>query len=226
MFDYTIGVSPDGTPSADLGAIESWSSDAEARTYTLRLRQGLTWHDGTPVTADDVKFSLEHYRRASPACAECGALDEALERITPVDRHTLNIDLLDPDIAFIERIGPTQEDVPILPMRYWAGGETHEMNAEFTESPVGSGPWKFAGRVPGELIEYEANKEYWNADRVPGFSKLRLTLVPDSNNRLAMLKAGIIDMAPSRPVTWAPSRPRGSWCRAPSTCWRPPYASS
>ena len=196
LFDYMLGANPNGTPSAELGAIESWTSDADAGQYTLNLRRGLTWHDGTEVTADDVKFSLEHYERASPACAECGALDEALERITSVDRYTLNVDLLDPDIAFIDRLGPTQEDVPILPSRHWAGGETHEMTAAFTESPVGSGPWRFAQRVPGEMIEYEANTDYWNADRVPGFSKLRLTLVPDRNNRLAMLQAGIVDMAP------------------------------
>ena len=196
MYDYALGANRDGAPSADLGAVESWSSDAEARRYTLHLRQGVTWHDGGEMTADDVKFSLEHYERASPACAECGALDEAMQRITTVDRYTLNIDLLNPDISFIDRLGPTQEDVPILPMRHWAGGETGEMTAAFTESPVGSGPWKFAQRVTGEMIEFDANDDYWNADRVPGFSKLRLALVPDSDNRMAMLRSGVVDVAP------------------------------
>ena len=192
MFDYILGATPDGGPSAELGAVESWSSNSESRLYTLKLRRGVKWHDGEEMTADDVKFSLAHYTRAAPACAECGALDEAIRQVTMVDRYQLNVELERPDIAFIDRLGPAQEDVPLLPGRYrQEAGEDG-----FADNPIGSGPWRFAGRVPGELIEYDANLDYWRPDRVPAFSRLRLVQVPDRRNRLAMLEAGIVDMAP------------------------------
>lgn len=192
MFDYLIGATPEGRPSAEFGAIESWTVSPDARSYTLKLRAGMRWHNGEEITADDVMFSLEHYERAAVACAECGSLDEAIREMTLVDRYQLKVELEAPDIAFIDRLGPAQEDVPLLPGSYWeAVGE-----AGFAENPIGSGPWKFAGRLSGEFIEYEANLDYWDTDRVPAFPRLRLVQVADRRNRLALLKSGIVDMAP------------------------------
>ncbi len=195
MFDPLLGADQDGRLTTEVGALEGWSVGADSASYTLKLREGMRWHDGAEITSDDIRFSLRHYTRSAPACPACSPLDEAIRDVQAIDPYQVVVELRQPDIAFIARLGPVQEDVPMLPSLYWQKvGETG-----FAESPIGSGPWRFARRAVGEFVEYDANLDYWDPGRVRGFSRLRLVEVPDRQNRLAMLKTGAVDMAPVGP---------------------------
>ena len=189
MYDHFVGATPDGRPSSRFGVLERWDSGAGAQEYVLELRQGMTWHDGVDVTSEDVDFSMAYYSRSAAACVACGGLNDAIADVRILDRYRLSIKLKEPDIAFISRLGPEWEDIPLLANHDGArAGENGR--------PVGSGPWMFVTRVLGESVEYEANQDYWDPDRVPGFQRLRLVQVPSPETRVALLRAGTVDIVP------------------------------
>jgi peptide/nickel transport system substrate-binding protein len=74
MFDWFISATPEGKLTTDYSALERYESNAEATTWTFVLRKGITWHDGAAMTADDLKFTIEHYARPTTQCTQCGAV--------------------------------------------------------------------------------------------------------------------------------------------------------
>ena len=195
MFDRLLGANPDGTVNTAFGVLEGWTGNHDGSSYTLSLKKGMKWHNGVEITSDDLVFSLVHYSRFTLACATCGSIYKDVRDIQSLDRYRVQVTLKEPDAMFMTRLGPKVEDVPLLPRRYFEEGG----GAGFTEEPIGSGPWRFSGRVPGESIEFEANPDYWNGDRIPGFDRLRLVQTPDPDVRVAMLRSGEVDMTPVEP---------------------------
>ena len=205
MYDHLLGPTSDGRASTELGALQGWDSSPDARRYTLTLRKGMKWHDGVEVTADDIRFSMDHYSRVAAACATCGYIADAINTVRPLDRYSVDIELKEPDVSFIIRLGPAVEDVPLLPFHRW---DKTGANG-FAEDPIGSGPWRFLRRSMGESIEYEANGDYWNPEHVPGLDRMRLVQVSDGASRVAMLRTGIVDVAPIDVEYVAPLREEG-----------------
>ena len=117
---------------------------------------------GPPATESDhppPRLSLAHYDRVAAACAFCGPLDDAIAAVRTVDRLNLAVDLVEPDIGFIARLGPVQEDIPLLPVLSWESvGDKGLADSVLSwesvgdeglaDSPWASGPWMFAERAP------------------------------------------------------------------------------
>ena len=190
MFDHLLGATPDGRLSTELGALERWESSPDGKIYTLTLRKGMRWHDGAEVTSADIEFSMAHYSRDAATCAACPALQAALDRVEVVDRYTAKVHLKEPDVTFMHDLGPVRGDMPMLPQHH----REDAGDGGVVSDPLGSGPWKFAERSRSEFIEYRANRDYWNPERVPGFDRLRLIQVPEAAVRVAMLRSGAVDM--------------------------------
>ena len=195
MFDHLVGASPDGKMNAAYGLLESWDPGATGRMFTMRLRQGMKWHDGVEITSADLKASVAHYTREESACPGCAALDTKVDRIEVVDRYTVRLHLKEPEVVFMHNLAPLKGDTPLLPAHHLAKVGA----AGFAESPLGSGPWKFVKKTPGESIEFEANVDYWTNSRVPSYQRLVIALVPDAVRRVEMLKTGEVDVAQLRP---------------------------
>ena len=211
MFDHLLGATPDGKLSTQVGALERWEISPDAKTYTLTLRKGMTWHDGVEVTSADLEFSMAYYSREAATCGGCAALKSALDQIELVDRYIVKLNLKEPDVVFMHNLGPVEGDMPLLPKHYWEKvGDTG-----LAENPLGSGPWKFAERSLGQFIEYEANTDYWNPERVPGFDRLRLIQVPDAAKRVAMLRSGEVDMSILMPSDVGPLKEDGFIIQGP-----------
>lgn len=205
MFDWFIGATPDGKLSVKHGVLESYKPNADASVWTFTLKKAVKWHDGTDVTADDIKFTIEYYMRPEAVCTACGGLKNNVERVQVVDRYTAAIHLKAPDVALPAAFSPMEGDLLILPKHY----VERVGPKEFGEKPMGSGPWKLVSRKITQSIEYEANTRYWNRDRVPGFATLRLLLVPENRTRLAMLRRGEVDMIPIEPQDAAALKKEG-----------------
>ena len=196
MFDHLLGANLSGNPDGQLGALDSWEVNSSATTYTLNLRKGMKWHDGVDVTSKDIEFMMTYYSRDSAKCGGCAIIKKAVADVEIVDSYTAKINLNNPDVIFMNNFDPVEGDMPILPGHYW---EKVGDNG-FGEKPIGSGPWKFVVRSMDEFIEYEANEDYWNPERIPDFDRLRLIKVADANKRVAMLRSGEVDMAMLRPA--------------------------
>jgi peptide/nickel transport system substrate-binding protein len=164
---------------------ESWSVSTDGLMYEFVLRQGVRFHNGDLVTADDVKFSFERYRGVSAKM-----LKERVRQVLVVDPHRVRFQLKEPWPDFLTFYAtPATGAAWIVPRRYLekVGDEG------FKKAPVGAGPYKFVSFAPGVELVMEAYEQYWR--KVPSIKRLALKAVPDEVTRLAMLKRGEADIA-------------------------------
>ncbi len=163
----------------------SWEHTPDWRTWTVRLRSDVRWHDGVPVTAQDVAFTLDLMRhpavgKAPPDAYRVEVLDDSTYRIstrrgrvgTPLDDWTVYYPK-----HLIEQLAPAD-------FYKW----------EFWREPVGNGPYRFLRRVPGQMMEFEANPEFF-AGR-PRIARVMLRFGIWEEQPLPELLAGNVDVLP------------------------------
>ena len=191
LYDFLVGVDPDGRLDTRYGLLSGWQASSAADSFTLTLRDGVSWHDGEQVSSEDVRASFDYYLKDESTCGVCLALKEAVSDIEVVDNENVVVLLASPDVVFPGLLAAVEGDTPLLP--------AHVIDAEpesLRSSPVGTGPWRFAANTAGEFVVYESNVEYWNAERVSSFDTLNISLVPDESQRIALIESDRIDVAP------------------------------
>jgi peptide/nickel transport system substrate-binding protein len=163
---------------------ESWTESPDGLTYEFKLRRGLKFHNGDPLTTEDVKFSFERYKGAGAK-----ELQSRVRQVEIVDPLTVRFRLERPWPDFMTFYGTTATGVGVVvPKKY----VTQVGDEGFRKHPIGAGPYKFVSHTPGVEVVLEANTAYWR--RVPNVKKLVLKSVPDVDTRLAMLKTGEADI--------------------------------
>src|SRR5205807_1032336 len=164
---------------------ESWTESPDGLTYEFKLRRGLKFHNGDPVTTEDVKFSFERYKGAG--AKEFHTRVRAVEIVDPL---TIRFRLGSPWPDFMTFYGTTATGAGIVvPKKYL----TQVGDDGCRKHPIGAGPYKFVSHAPGVDVVLEAYTGYWR--RVPNVKRLVLKSVPDGSTRLAMLKTGEADIA-------------------------------
>jgi len=163
---------------------ESWTMSKDGLLYEFVLRPGLKFHNGDPVTADDVKFSFERYRGAAARL-----LKERVSVVEVVDPGRVRFRLKEPWPDFMTYYGSLTTGAGwIVPRKYLekVGDDG------FKKAPVGAGPYRFVSFTPGIELVLEAHEHYWR--KVPSVKRLILKAIPDEATRLAMLKRGEADV--------------------------------
>ncbi len=164
---------------------ESWTESRDGLVYEFKLKRGLKFHNGDPLTAEDVKFSFDRYNGAG--AREYRARVRSMDIVDPL---TVRFTLKEPWPDFMTFYGTTATAAGIvLPKKYFESVGPDGFKAK----PVGAGPYKFVSQRPGVEIVLEANTAYWR--HAPYVRKLTLKSVPDSTTRLAMLRSGETDYA-------------------------------
>ncbi|HEX9557243.1 MAG TPA: ABC transporter substrate-binding protein, partial [Reyranella sp.] len=163
---------------------ESWTVSPDGLTYEFVLRKGVRFHNGDPVTADDVKFSFDRYRGT--------AHDLLKQRVagveTPDARH-VRFQLKEPWPDFLTFYSTMTGAGWIVPRKY-----VEKVGDEgFKKAPVGAGPYKFVSFNPGVELVFEAFDQYWR--KPPAVKRLVFKVIPDEATRLAALKRGEVDLA-------------------------------
>jgi len=172
-----------GNPMAP-GLAESWSASPDGLVYEFVLRKGVKFHNGDPVTADDVKFSFERYRGAAYR-----PLKESVAAMEIPDPGRVRIRLKRPWPDFMTYYLSATGAAWIVPKRY-----VEKVGDEgFKKAPVGAGPYRFVSFTPGVELVLEAFDQYWR--KAPGVKRLVLKAIPDEATRLAALKRGEVDVA-------------------------------
>ncbi|MFD3191259.1 ABC transporter substrate-binding protein [Sedimentitalea sp. HM32M-2] len=138
-----------GDGSVVPGLAESWEISDDGLVYTFKLRSGVTFHDGTTMDAEDVKFSLERARAEDSVNAQ-KALFAGITDVTVVDPLTVKITLGEPNGLFLFNMA-WGDAVIVAP----------ESIDSIKTTPVGTGAFKFANWVQGDRIEIERNPDYW-----------------------------------------------------------------
>jgi peptide/nickel transport system substrate-binding protein len=164
---------------------ESWTVARDGLAYEFVLRKGVRFHNGDPVTAEDVKFSLERYRGGGAT-----TLKERVAGVDVLDGQRVRIRLKQPWPDFMTFYAtPATGAAWIVPKRY----VERVGDDGFKRAPVGAGPYRFVSFTPGVELVLEANEGYWR--KTPSVKRLIFRSVPDDNTRLAMLKRGEADVA-------------------------------
>src|SRR6187551_1268852 len=154
-----------------------WSADG--KVLTLKLRQGVTFHDGEKFDAAAVKFNIERHK-TMPGSNRRGEL-APVATVDVVDAATVRLNLSAPFSPLLAQL-TDRAGMMVSPKAAQAAGD------KFGSNPVCSGPFKFVERVPQDRIVLERNPNYWNKEAIH-FDKVVYTPIPDATVRLANLRA-------------------------------------
>jgi peptide/nickel transport system substrate-binding protein len=171
-----------GQPNAPSLA-ESWSVSKDGLVYEFVLRKGVKFHDGEPLTAEDVKFSFERYRGSAYK-----TLKNRVASIETPDAGHVRFRLKQPWPDFLTFYTGASGAGWIVPKKY-----VEKVGDEgFKKAPVGAGPYKFVSFTPGVELVMEAYDQYWR--KTPSVKRLVFRVIPDESTRLAALKRGEVDI--------------------------------
>jgi len=163
---------------------ETWSASEDGLTFDFVLRDGATFHNGDPVTADDVKFSFERYRGTS-----YNLLKDRVAAVETPDARHVRFRLKQPWPDFLTFYASVTAAGWVAPRRY-----VEKVGDEgFKRAPVGAGPYKFVSFNPGVELVLEAFDGYWR--KPPSVKRLVFKVIHDEATRLAALKRGEVDIA-------------------------------
>jgi peptide/nickel transport system substrate-binding protein len=163
---------------------ESWSASEDGIGYEFVIRQGAKFHNGDPVTAEDVKFSFERYRGAAHEL-----MKEQVAGIETPDPQHVRFKLKKPWPDFLTFYSSASGAGWIVPKKYveQAGDDG------FKNAPIGAGPYKLVSFTPGVELVLDAFDGYWR--KTPSVKRLIMKVIPDEATRLAALKRGEVDIA-------------------------------
>jgi peptide/nickel transport system substrate-binding protein len=182
LCDKLIDISPDLKLVPRLAT--EWSYSGDQKTLTMKLRRGVTFHDGTPFDAEAVKFNIERHLTL-PGSYRKGEIS-AVSGVEVVDDHTVKIDLSTPFAPLLAQL-TDRAGMMVSPKAAKALGD------KFGTSPVCSGPYKFVERVAQDRIVLERFPQYWEKDRYH-FDRVVFQPIPDATVRLANLQSGGLDI--------------------------------
>lgn len=147
VFEGLTRFGPDG--SILRGLAESWEISEDGKTYTFKLQSGVKFHDGTEMTAEDVKFSLDRARSDDSQNAQ-KALFTGIESVEVVDPQTVAVTLSAPNGSLLFNLA-WGDAVIVAP----------ESIENIKTNPIGTGAFRFSNWVQGDRIDLEKNADYW-----------------------------------------------------------------
>ncbi len=183
IYEYLVEVDAEDNSLQPVLATD-WSTD-DGTVWTFHLREGVTFHDGTPFDAWDVKFTLE--RTQDPAVGHLKKADFAvIKKIDVVDDHTVVITLKERRPTFVMQM--TDYNMAILSRHY-------DYGALGERSPMGTGPFKLSQMIVKENALLVRNPEYWDP-ALPKVDRLEIYFISDLDAKVAMLEGGQVDVVP------------------------------
>ena len=163
---------------------KSWEYDESTYTYTFYMEEA-NWHDGEPVTAEDVKFTIEAIMDPENG-SENAPNYEDVEEITVIDDHTISFRLTAPNVAFLDYM-----TMAVLPKHLLEGEDMQ--TSDFFRNPVGTGPYKLEAWDVGQAITLTKNEDYFKGE--PNIDTIVFKIVADDNAKALQLKTGELDLA-------------------------------
>ncbi len=173
---------PDLEPEGELAV--GWEVEEDGRVYRFRLREGVRWHDGAPLTSADVRFTFEELllRHHSRTRASLGSLLEGIE--TP-DAHSVVFRFREPYAPLLQQLGVTE--APILPRHVYGAGDP--LRDPANRAPVGTGPFRFVSYRPDAEIVLDRNPDYFKPG-LPRLDRVVLRVIPDPGSQVLALESG------------------------------------
>ncbi|AJD45331.1 ABC transporter substrate-binding protein [Rhizobium sp. SEMIA 4085] len=182
MCDKLVDVTPDLKIVPQLATDWTWSGDG--KLLTMKLREGVKFHDDTPLDAEAVVATIER-NMTLPESRRKSEL-ASVEKVEAVTPYEVKFTLKSPDVTLLAQLSD-RAGMIVSPKA------AKELGANFGSRPVCAGPFKFVERVQQDRIVLEKFKDYWNKDNV-FIDKVTYLPIPDTTVRLANLRSGDLDM--------------------------------
>jgi peptide/nickel transport system substrate-binding protein len=180
-FNGLVSISPDYSAAPDLA--EKWDNP-DSKTWVFHLRQGVKFHDGSSLTASDVKFTYESVLDQTFS-SPFRAFYLSVDKVDATDPNTVRFTLNAPFAPFLSYM-----DLAILPQ-----ATTQKLGAGFSTKPVGTGPFKVDRWVTGDTINLSAYDGYYGGRAK--LDKITVKVVPDNSARVLALESGDLDFVQS-----------------------------
>lgn len=179
--------------AAEIPSVENGGVSSDAKTVTWKLKQGVTWSDGTPFTSKDVKFTYEFVINEATTATTLGNYT-VIESVETPDDYTVVIHFKNPNPGWMNVfVGPYGMILPEHVLRDYIGEKAR--NAPFNLNPVGTGPYKVKEFRPGDVVVYEMNENYREPDK-PYFAQVEMKGGGDATTAArAVLQTGEVDYA-------------------------------
>lgn len=165
---------------------ESWSSSPDKLTWTFRIRRGVEWSDGQPVTARDAAYTFNRMMTDPAAATANGNFVENFASVTAPDDHTLVIRTKQPQSTMLAI------DAPIVPEHIWSKVDDVASFPNDQMPVVGSGPFVLTEYEPERYVTLEANPRFWRG--APEVSRLQFVQFKNSDAAVQALRKGDIDV--------------------------------
>lgn len=205
IFDTLLAFRPGTTDLAPSLALAVPEPELGGRQYTFKLRDGVTFHDGTPFDADAVVVNFDRWRNTADPLhqggggqgsgfalyrAQFGGFDDKslIEHVEAVDPHTVRFHLKQPSAPFLTNLA-------IYPFGIASPTALKKDVSTFWQQPVGTGPFKFTSWAHGSSITLEKNAGWWGSKDSPQVDKLVFQVIPDESSRVAALLGGNVSFA-------------------------------
>jgi peptide/nickel transport system substrate-binding protein len=187
MAKYTFDplIKQDHKQNLKPGLAVSWKPISDL-TWEFKLRQGVKFHDGSPFTAEDVKFTLERAPNVPNSPSSFGRFINHVKKIEIVDPHTVRLTTADP----FPLMATYMSGFTIISKKHAEGVTTKDFNSG--KAMVGTGPYKFMEWIPGDRVVYTRNDEYWGEK--PEWEKVIVRPISNSSARVAAVLAGDVDL--------------------------------
>ena len=191
VYDKLLGYGVDLKVKPELAKEFAYSGDG--KTLTFKLRDNAKWHDGQPVTADDVVFTYNLIKD--------NTLGEYAQWLT----HMVSIEATDPTTVTLTFDVPQAFNpglvIPILPKHIWEGMKVDEIQKFANDKPVGSGPFRFVEWKSGSSLTLERNPDFWG--EAPKAEKITFVLYGNEDVMAQALKGGDVDILTEvTPTVW------------------------
>ncbi len=200
VFEPLIRFDPKFQPEPALAV--SWKAIDE-KTWEIKLREGVTFHDGSPFTADDVVFSFARIPTILISPSSFVFAVKPITRTDIVDPHTLRLHTASP----VPLLPYNLTSVAIVAKKYGDGMTTASFNS--LQTAIGTGPYRVTAFTVGDQATFQRNDSWW--DKAPYWTAVSYRLVTDGAARIAMLRTGeadIIDQVPTRDAADLKANPK------------------
>ncbi len=192
--------SPDLIPSLAVAvpSLENGGISSDGMSYTFTLREGVTFHDGTAFTADDVKYSWDRAMTMDLPEGNSGALSDVVASTEAVDDMTFRVTLSEPSASFLNSVVVSMVASVVSQDAVEANGgvEAGAPNPFMAGNMVGTGPYKFVAWNRNENIQLEVNDSYWGEN---ANLDVRIEIGGDPDVRVLGLRAGEFDTIETDP---------------------------
>lgn len=175
---------------------KSWEISDDKKTFTFYMRDDVTWHDGKPVTADDVVYTFNLIMDEKTNAPHLKVYYQDVESVKKIDDYTVQFRYKEVYFLALSFCG----GMTILPKHIVSQYKDFE-GSEYSRHPVGNGPYKFKRWSTNAKIILERNEEYW--DQKPEIKILEFKIIPDAAIGMQVLKKGELDVFSLSSIQWA-----------------------